>query len=275
MTYGWAILIIAVVMGGLYTLGVFNPFFFVGKAPPGACTIFRPSGPNSTQLMQPEGECNGALPQFVTTLNGKYGYVFTGDTVYQAGASAITVSAWVYLSSVQTNGWFASLESSSGIQTISSSDIRMVAQNGCYADTSGYNLATGIWYHVVGTFNSGTYNIYVDGVRQTTIPAGSCTTLANNGNTLLGAGTESGSAIYGYTNGFLANVQIYNSSLSSNDVSALYTEGIGGVPINLQHLVAWWPLNGNTNDYSGDNLNGVANSISYTSSWWTSGYSVP
>jgi hypothetical protein len=29
-------------------------------------------------------------------------------------------------------------------------------------------------------------------------------------------------------------------------------------------LIGHWPLNGNANDYSGNNYNGTANSISYT-----------
>ncbi|MDE1761690.1 MAG: hypothetical protein KGH78_00655, partial [Candidatus Micrarchaeota archaeon] len=59
----------------------------------------------------------------------------------------------------------------------------------------------------------------------------------------------------------------YNASLSSNEISSMYTEGIGGAPIQLQNLVGWWPLNQNVQDYSGDNLNGTANSIGYTSNW--------
>ncbi|HVA83116.1 MAG TPA: hypothetical protein VNF06_03060, partial [Candidatus Aquilonibacter sp.] len=67
-------------------------------------------------------------------------------------------------------------------------------------------------------------------------------------------------------------VQMYNASLSANEITALYIGGIGGAPIQLRNLVGWWPLNGNSQDYSGDLLNGVANSISFTGSW-TSGYS--
>jgi hypothetical protein len=60
-------------------------------------------------------------------------------------------------------------------------------------------------------------------------------------------------------NGSIANVQVYNASLSASQIQQLYQEGIGGAPINLQNLVAWWPLNGNANDYSGNGNNGVTN----------------
>ncbi|MGC8538172.1 MAG: hypothetical protein ACP5MZ_04335, partial [Candidatus Micrarchaeia archaeon] len=75
--------------------------------------------------------------------------------------------------------------------------------------------------------------------------------------------------------GRLANVQLYNTALSINDIKALYKEGIGGAPIKIQSLVGWWPLNGNANDYSGNGNNGVPNGdITYSSNWY-SGYTVP
>ena len=47
MTYGWAILIIAVALGALFELGVFNSATFASKAQPGACQVYRPNGPGS------------------------------------------------------------------------------------------------------------------------------------------------------------------------------------------------------------------------------------
>jgi hypothetical protein len=66
-----------------------------------------------------------------------------------------------------------------------------------------------------------------------------------------------------YFNGQIADVQIYNTALSASQIQALYQEGIGGAPINLQNLVGWWPLNGNSKDYSGYRNNGTANNIAY------------
>ncbi|EQD33354.1 hypothetical protein B2A_13191 [mine drainage metagenome] len=72
----------------------------------------------------------------------------------------------------------------------------------------------------------------------------------------------------------MADIQLYNTALSANDVQALYQEGIGGAPINIQSLVGWWPLNGNANDYSGNGNNGVPSSVIYTTNWY-SGYNAP
>ena len=74
--------------------------------------------------------------------------------------------------------------------------------------------------------------------------------------------------------GLASNIQVYNTSLSANDIQALYLEGIGGAPIDLQNLVAWWPLNGNANDYSGNGNDGQISNVNFVSNWW-SGYTPP
>jgi hypothetical protein len=71
---------------------------------------------------------------------------------------------------------------------------------------------------------------------------------------------------------YVANIQVYNTSLDASEVESLYNEGIGGAPIDLQHLVGWWPLNGNANDYSGNGNAGTLNRIVFTGDWF-SGYS--
>ena len=52
MTYGWALLIIAIVMTVFFQLGIFNPFYFAPKAQPGSCKVFR-----SVQGASLFGEC--------------------------------------------------------------------------------------------------------------------------------------------------------------------------------------------------------------------------
>ena len=80
-----------------------------------------------------------------------------------------------------------------------------------------------------------------------------------------------------YGNWSISNVQVYNTTMPQSDLAALYKRGIGGNPISLQNLVAWWPLNGNANDYSGHNYN--ANSMGTVNViWdanWQNGYTLP
>ena len=84
---------------------------------------------------------------------------------------------------------------------------------------------------------------------------------------------EAGAGTY-YFNGSIADVQVYNTSLDANSVSALYVEGIGGAPITVQNMVAWWPLNGDTLDYSGNLNNGASTKVTF-SNQWLGGYTVP
>ena len=77
-----------------------------------------------------------------------------------------------------------------------------------------------------------------------------------------------------YFPGKISNVQIYNTSLSPSEIQALYQEGIGGAPIDLKHLVGWWPLNGDANDYSGNGNNGQMNNVNFIGNWY-SGYALP
>ena len=54
----------------------------------------------------------------------------------------------------------------------------------------------------------------------------------------------------------------------------MYDEGIGGAPLDLHNLVGWWPLNGNLNDYSGNNHTSYSTNAVYTNSW-EGGYNLP
>ena len=65
--------------------------------------------------------------------------------------------------------------------------------------------------------------------------------------------------------GNISDIQVYNTSLSSTQIQTIYNEGIGGAPLPDMNLVGWWPLDGNANDYSGNNNNGVASNINWVS----------
>lgn len=45
-------------------------------------------------------------------------------------------------------------------------------------------------------------------------------------------------------------------------------------PDAVQYVVGWWPLNGNANDYSGNENQGTGTKLSYTQQW-ENGYVQP
>ncbi|MCL4399309.1 LamG domain-containing protein [Candidatus Parvarchaeota archaeon] len=64
-------------------------------------------------------------------------------------------------------------------------------------------------------------------------------------------------------NGSLANVQIYNTTLTSHQIGLLFSEGLSGSPLFNTGLAGWWPLDGNTRDYSGNNDNGIPYNVTW------------
>ena len=100
MTYGWAILVIAVVLGVLYSLGIFNPSNFAPKAQPGSCQVFRPDGPGTNYNLELEGTCNNELPQYAAVFNAEPSNVFADlyglPTLTDSGGN-ITILAWAAL----------------------------------------------------------------------------------------------------------------------------------------------------------------------------------
>ncbi len=144
-----------------------------------------------------------------------------------------------------------------------------------YGDTSPSTnkVVENRWQFVVGEWNSTTNAIalYYNGALASN---GFTTGVVNTDTASAKIGNSQGCTTNAAFNGSIADVQIYNTSLSANEVTALYQEGIGGHALAINNLVGWWPLNGNANDYSGNNNDGTATNVAYTESW-TSEYSAP
>jgi hypothetical protein len=114
------------------------------------------------------------------------------------------------------------------------------------------------WINIVAVF----YNannpappqsaIYIDGVQQQlfTTSGYSGVGLSSATNSIeIGGSPTSG---FGSFSGDIANLQIYNTSLSPYQAEQLYLEGINGYPIQHANLSEWMPLNGNGNSYAFD-----------------------
>ncbi len=283
MTYGWAILVIAVILGVLFQLGVFGSANLAPKAKAGQCQV-QVVGGGSSSTHQLAGLCSSELPQFVAQFNGGNSNIYLDSNAVLAGGSAITISLWFNAQSIPSsgqNGWvdeeslyglkFSEPNNPTFCYTINNGG----AWTGCVSTT--YSFAPNTWYNLAFTWASGgDMYFYINGVASA--PSGPVTgTLGTSsvvnyfeiGPSISGTPTSS-SAL----DGDMANVQLYNASLSQAEITALYQEGIGGAPVRPQNIVGWWPLNGNTNDYSGNNNNGQGADVGYSSSW-TNGYTQP
>ncbi|MEM3820345.1 MAG: LamG-like jellyroll fold domain-containing protein [Candidatus Micrarchaeaceae archaeon] len=272
MTYGWAILIIAVVLGALYSLGVFNANNFAPKAPPGSCQVFRPNGPGTSFDLNLEGVCNGELPEYVASFRGNADNDGSNISIQNMPALAsssgngVTVTLWVDPKNTSNFGGLA----------IAGQNLQIGWATEFTVTASGWISAPSLapantWTFLAGTDTNGG-NIYFYMNNDPPV-AGTNTASILPGEWIFGAYYPTGCNPCAF-NGMMANIQIYNTSLSASEIQALYQEGIGGAPIDLQNLVGWWPLNGNANDYSGNGHNGVPSNVMFVSNWW-SGYTPP
>jgi hypothetical protein len=283
-TYGWMILVLMVVAGALYYIGVFSGNTFSAKAQPGGCQVYRPYGPWTTQLITLQGLCSNLQPKTVGGFNGQSSYVGTGITGLPLGDSARTVLAWIYCagsspSSRSTVYGYGNYNGGIGegaalemlpygnyctpyfeTDILNAIDVYTVPSN--QWSLVGYTYAAGASSITFYT-NDNQYSVGLGGQLNTQLPSSDKADI----------GKDSGGMGYNF-NGSIADVQVYNTSLSANTIKQMYIEGIGGVPINLQNLVGWWPLNSDVNDYSGNGNNGAANSIAFLSNWMN-GYVTP
>lgn len=121
------------------------------------------------------------------------------------------------------------------------------------------SASTGVWYRFVFVHSGNNFIWYVNGAQTNSQAIGGTVNSVTN-NVLFGK-RNGGSQKF---NGLIANIQIYNASLSASEVRGLYVEGIGGAPALIQNLVGWWPLNGDVKDCNGNN--GVPTAVTYSGS---------
>jgi hypothetical protein len=273
MTYGWAILVIAVVLGTLYSLGIFNPSNFAPKAQPGSCQVFRPSGPGTSYDANLEGECSGELPQYIAIFTGS-NYVLDSSPNMPT-SPPISITAWVYPMQSQGGGivgWGGTGCGGDTYALVQAANYLLFAGAGCPGISSSMSMTPDRWHFVAVSMGVANELFFMDGSTSsnTVVPNSIPQVTFTIGTYNYGVNNGIGSAFTGY----ISNVQVYNITLSQNSLSTIYLEGIGGAPVDPQHLVGWWPLNGNANDYSGNNNNGVSSNVVFTGSW-TRGYTPP
>ncbi|MDE1804582.1 MAG: LamG domain-containing protein [Candidatus Micrarchaeota archaeon] len=203
--------------------------------------------------------------------NNQWANITVNSLGLPSPVSSLSVSAWVYPSNQLSTNPSGSVDHdilSNGREGESyallggnalKNQFMFSINPGAAANSPIYTSNTGKWYFVAGTYNGFFVCLYVNGLPQGCSSAsGSFAAITNS----LTIGADNNGRFY---NGTIANIQIYSNSLTQNQISQLYTEGIAGLPLLAPNSVAfapnmigWWPLNGNPNDYSGYGNNGLA-----------------
>ena len=282
ITHAWAILIIVIVIAVLATLGLFSANN-QPTIPPGSCQVQRPYGPGTTQQISMVGNCNNGIPKFVA-LWGNSGGSISGNFISSATwNSGFTIAVWVDYMAVPT-GWpdIGGIYSQPGDYAyfdVNSNNGNLDPYveywpDGCCSGNGGgagvtHAVSLNRWYFLTGTWNpnlaTSNVRMYVNGAFNSSATITQTVNGPINPEFVIG---NSGA-------GYVANLQIYDTALSPNDIQSLYIDGIGGTPIDIYHLVGWWPLNGNGNDYSGNGDNAQTISTVTWSSSWINTYSAP
>jgi hypothetical protein len=283
VTYGWAILIIVIVI----SIFIYSSFFSNASNKiyviPGECSVYRPTV--STGILQPsmKGLCNNAPPEYVAQFIGQ-GFISSLIPIIPEGTNSITFTMWFNgANTAMSNPPYAdpnllSYGAESSCNPGQPADIyinnHQVNINWwCGGISIPMTVQNNTWYFIAYSWNGlvasgfgGFGNLFINSTASE-INSISASGIAIG--TYGGAQTGNGPFV-----GYISNLQIYNSSLSPSEIQVLYQEGIGGAPINLNHLIAWYPLDGNPYDYSGYGNNGTAINVIFVSNW-QSGYTAP
>lgn len=126
---------------------------------------------------------------------------------------------------------------------------------GHHGATSATEISTDTWYQVTATYDGSNIKLYVDGVLEDT-KAYTGSVLNINSPIQLGAGYYADN-IGDFVDGDMADVYIYDVALSDAQVLNLYNGQSVGTP------VGYWPMNGSTNDNSGNGNHGILNNPVY------------
>ncbi|PJE74352.1 MAG: hypothetical protein COV01_02540 [Candidatus Taylorbacteria bacterium CG10_big_fil_rev_8_21_14_0_10_41_48] len=195
-----------------------------------------------------------------------YGAISLPSSVSTASNNQITVSVWYYNKGgggdpriVNRNwcgagSWLMHRTLGFGVTTASGCAGQRFASFG--------SMNVGQWYLLTGVFDGSNVYAYRDGILINTTSAAGVDISSN----------AAGLSVMTNNNGYLDDMRIYNRSLSTSEVSALYRSGqITRKVTNKNSLVGYWSLDdaGGTKatDFSGNGYTGTLTS----SPVWTSG----
>ncbi len=221
-----------------------------GIVPKQYMTPFMLNGANGSAIAR----FNNSRQSYVQVINSPY---------LQLGT--LTITGWVNFSgpAASTYDWMVAKKNAWGVGACGA------ALNPCFINwlttntySSPNSLSRGTWYFMTAVITPTSESVYVNGTLTLSDPLG--VENQGTGGMQIGYGNVAGQ----FLNGSATNIQIYNTTLSAANITALYNGGIYSTPIDIDHLVGWWPLNGNPNDYGVHGLESVATNVVYTNTYY-------
>ena len=200
-----------------------------------------------------------SLSAYAPQFNGKTSYISTGATDLPVGNAARSIFAWIYYAGTTGNEYdiysYGAASTGERFQLTVTSNVLNLGIVGSGVN-SRFAIPKDQWSFVGVSYSTNTVTFFYNGQSQTLDLSGVDTAFIGTPSSTIGAASGTDTPTF---QGSIADVQVYNTTFSALAANALYAEGIDGQPVAQPNLVAWWPLNGNTNDYSGNKNNGNAN----------------
>lgn len=197
----------------------------------------------------------GISNSYSLSLDGTNDQLVVGN-VSQLSGSIISISAWFNLSDTPAGDAIIGAAVAGGrrfwIQVLSTTSIRFAttSNSDTFSLSSGsFNLNT--WYHLVGVLDGTSKELFIDGSS-----IGTATITAQSGsqgdNLTIGSLPLAGFNSANPFAGLIDEVAVFNSALSSSDVTTIYNNGI---PTSLSTFspVGWWRM--------GDNDSGTGTTV--------------
>jgi len=208
--------------------------------------------------------------------DGSNDYVdITGARGVFDSATTFSISLWYYADNYAGAVFGSSFTATDGVWLLpySSSTFFFSVRNGGGTSISTTPPALNQWVHLVATYNAGNGALYLTpagGSTSITTSTSLPTSLSSNAGINLSIGRLALAPGY-YFNGKVDEVAIWDSELSSSDVTAIYNSG---TPDDLTSYspVGWWRMGDNdggtgttiTDQGSGSNDGALANSPTFS-----------
>lgn len=147
-------------------------------------------------------------------LDGVDDYVTIGTTGFPFGASAGSICAWAYATSVSGFGWIISYGTATTSQSRFLGRFDTTYYFGGYGnDITAAGLTINTWFYMVGTYDGTNASLYINGDLVAGPTAKTWNTVANNAQ--IGRQTNGGE----YWAGRVGLVQVYNTALTAAQVA--------------------------------------------------------
>ena len=223
---------------------------------------FEISDGSNWYIYDTEGSAEGSFP------NNSYSGEFDGTNDYISvptiselnAPTAFSTSLWFRPQGTPSDETILSAGSSSGnrfyIQLQSSTNIRY-GSGSTFDDFTISTVSTTTWYHLATIHNGTSLEVFLDGVSQGTASANA--PQSGYGTSFhIGAYAVATSPSFKF-NGYLDEVAIFDSALSSTEVSNIYNNKV------YPDRLAFWRLENDATD-NGGNYNGTNNGVTFVTS---------